>query len=609
MEVGSPPSRPCRCVRWRCRRTAEAAVRRQHARQPPRDLPRRRHGTLTAAGSVVVGLEPVARRGAQQTRGLGRQPPLRLGEHRPRRRRRVAARARARCSSATSRATSSSPARDRSRASSPPRTAGRTRGDPVRSADRRRRPRRRLGLRRQQPRRRRRRHAPDQADASSPTRRARSPSRPTAATVYAAAFLSGNQTTVGLAVRGPDGVPRRHARPGDHHDRRRRPMTIPQPPTGLIVKFKQRPLVRRVRQGLRPVRARSSCPTTTSSPSTRPPIRRRPSRDRRLRARRHDAVQHGGQPVERQGLRHQHRRAQRRPLRGPQRRLHDGARPHRRQPHHRHRSGGEHGHAAQPQHAHRLRRTKATRPRRRSASRSRRTSRSRATARRCTSSRRARRKLAIYDTADLEAGNRHARASPTRWCSRAAAPPASRSTRRDGRAYVLTRFDNSISIVDTEQQAARVGKVDDVQPRAGERHQRPQVPLRREPDLAARRRPRARAATSAATRTSWRGTSATRAASRCRSPQLGQTASSTHSDAARSSRRCSPTFAPTSSRYNMPLKGPMTTQSLRGMDNHGAMHWRGDRNGAIQQNGAPFIDPATNARRLAAAERAASSTR
>ena len=34
-----------------------------------------------------------------------------------------------------------------------------------------------------------------------------------------------------------------------------------------------------------------------------------------------------------------------------------------------------------------------------------------------------------------------------------------------------------------------------------------------------------------------------------------------------------------------PLKGPMTTQSLRGMANHGAMHWRGDRNGG---SGAPF---------------------
>jgi DNA-binding beta-propeller fold protein YncE len=46
---------------------------------------------------------------------------------------------------------------------------------------------------------------------------------------------------------------------------------------------------------------------------------------------------------------------------------------------------------------------------------------------------------------------------------------------------------------------------------------------------------------------------------------------------------------------NQPLKGPMTTQSHRGMDNHGPMHWRGDRNGAVQQSGAPFIDPATNA--------------
>lgn len=29
-----------------------------------------------------------------------------------------------------------------------------------------------------------------------------------------------------------------------------------------------------------------------------------------------------------------------------------------------------------------------------------------------------------------------------------------------------------------------------------------------------------------------------------------------------------------------PMKGPMTTQSLRGLANHGAMHWHGDRTGA-----------------------------
>jgi DNA-binding beta-propeller fold protein YncE len=54
-----------------------------------------------------------------------------------------------------------------------------------------------------------------------------------------------------------------------------------------------------------------------------------------------------------------------------------------------------------------------------------------------------------------------------------------------------------------------------------------------------------------------------------------------------------PAAAPLFAGYQ-PLKGPMTTQSLRGMDNHGAMHWRGDRNGAVQQTGAPFTDGGGN---------------
>jgi YVTN family beta-propeller protein len=37
-----------------------------------------------------------------------------------------------------------------------------------------------------------------------------------------------------------------------------------------------------------------------------------------------------------------------------------------------------------------------------------------------------------------------------------------------------------------------------------------------------------------------------------------------------------------------PMKGPMTTQSLRGMDNHGPMHWRGDRTGG---HDAPTVEP------------------
>ncbi|PRQ02008.1 beta-propeller fold lactonase family protein [Enhygromyxa salina] len=41
-----------------------------------------------------------------------------------------------------------------------------------------------------------------------------------------------------------------------------------------------------------------------------------------------------------------------------------------------------------------------------------------------------------------------------------------------------------------------------------------------------------------------------------------------------------------------PMKGPMLTQSLRGLDNHGPMHWRGDRNGVDQQ---PSAQPDTGA--------------
>ena len=39
--------------------------------------------------------------------------------------------------------------------------------------------------------------------------------------------------------------------------------------------------------------------------------------------------------------------------------------------------------------------------------------------------------------------------------------------------------------------------------------------------------------------------------------------------------------------FQSSMKGPMTTQSLRGMANHGAMHWRGDRNGGLDASGNP----------------------
>jgi hypothetical protein len=41
-----------------------------------------------------------------------------------------------------------------------------------------------------------------------------------------------------------------------------------------------------------------------------------------------------------------------------------------------------------------------------------------------------------------------------------------------------------------------------------------------------------------------------------------------------------------------PLKGPMTTQSLRGMADAGPMHWRGDRSGANNPGGSQFDEDA-----------------
>ncbi len=41
-----------------------------------------------------------------------------------------------------------------------------------------------------------------------------------------------------------------------------------------------------------------------------------------------------------------------------------------------------------------------------------------------------------------------------------------------------------------------------------------------------------------------------------------------------------------------PMKGPMTVQTLRGLADHGAMHWRGERNGAVEPGGDRFDERA-----------------
>ncbi len=151
-------------------------------------------------------------------------------------------------------------------------------------------------------------------------------------------------------------------------------------------------------------------------------------------------------------------------------------------------------------------------------------------------------KLAIYNTADVEAGNITPDLRQPGRCSRAAGRPASPSSDTTHLAYVLTRFDNSISVVDLNKRA-EVGQGRHVQPRAGQRHQRPPLPLRRQLDVGARRHAPAPAATSAATRTSWRGTSATRAASR--SPS--RTRATCSPSIRRPSRRCCRSSRPSSS--------------------------------------------------------------
>lgn len=51
-------------------------------------------------------------------------------------------------------------------------------------------------------------------------------------------------------------------------------------------------------------------------------------------------------------------------------------------------------------------------------------------------------------------------------------------------------------------------------------------------------------------------------------------------------------FPPTFFRDFHPLKGPMTTQTLRGMANHGSMHWRGDRTGGNDPGGSALDENA-----------------
>ena len=227
-----------------------------------------------------------------------------------------AARRRARCSSATSRATSCSPAPAATAPSSPPRIAASsapTRRSPACRARRSaahhagRRPRRRLGVRRR-PRSARTLGGTPLAIVTlfgdTPRALAGQPRRQHASTPPV--FKSGNQTTALSEGAVCNGCRRGRA----VHRRRARPMPGGLPPpstncarraarpeTGLIVKFDtaSRPVAGRARRATGTPRCASSLPDQDVFAIDADDARA----DGRLRARRHDALQHGGQPGER----------------------------------------------------------------------------------------------------------------------------------------------------------------------------------------------------------------------------------------------------------------------------------------------------------------------
>lgn len=194
-------------------------------------------------------------------------------------------------------------------------------------------------------------------------------------------------------------------------------------------------------------------------------------------------------------------------------------------------------------------------------------------------------KLTIYDTADLEAGS-VAPSAQDQIALSAGGPTGVVFDDTSGKAYVLTRFDNGISVVDV----ARRSETSHIQM------------FNPEPEHIIAGRP----FLYDAALTSANGTQA------CASCHIGGDMDHLSWDLGNPGGSPLPitrngasegifTFIPeiiiqllpsSADLFTefLPVKGPMTTQSLRGLENHGAMHWRGDRNGAIQQDGTPYLD-------------------
>ena len=297
--------------------------------------------------------------------------------------------------------------------------------------------------------------------------------------VYAAGFHTGNQTTtVGQPVLPGFGQPGGQVGPTTNH------AGAPAPDVGEIVKWNGSHWVNTAgtsRDELREVlaarqgRVRDRRDGQPAAPARRP--------RRLLPARRHHPVLHGRQSGQRQGLRRQHRRQQRRALRGPrQLRRPQPARPPPREPHHRavtqHR---RHGGVA-PRHLNKhidFHHCCAPVPNAENA-------RSLALPQGMAVTRNGATlyvaalgsdKVGIFSTAQLE-NDTFVPSAASQIHVSGGGPTGLVLDEDRGQLFVLTRFDDAISVIDTRARSRGRARRD-AQPRAGQHHDRPPVPVRR----------------------------------------------------------------------------------------------------------------------------------
>ena len=202
------------------------------------------------------------------------------------------------------------------------------------------------------------------------------------------------------------------------------------------------------------------------------------------------------------------------------------------------------------------------------------------TDRRCTWPRSARATIAVLDAAALEAGGDHARlaSAPHRRCP-AAARAASCST-RPASGSTSWRASPTRSTCSTPPPAWRCSSPPARSRAAARSPPAARIPLRRHARLQQRRGSRAPAATSSPTSDglAWDLGDPDGAVLPNPNPIRSDTLTT------------APDFHP--------MKGPLTTQTLRGIATHGAMHWRGDRTGGYtgrrpsrRARGIPAVQP------------------